>query len=505
LSFSEVTNVPEQPVNSNLRRKTGREFVPEVWYNLSPFLRRINSLDTDTIILLNPPGDKQYIRDYYCSFSSKADYYWPPQDLIYLSGILDQEYSVQVIDAIANRLTESDVLLKIEKAKARALIFTTGTATMQSDLRLMEQIKNQFGIPVVASAGIMPFIGTDFLRRYDFVDALLLDYVSQDILFYLRENGRVDRPLQGLLIRNGDQFLQSPAPPSLKYSVPVPRHDLFDFKKYRLPIARRFPFTVVVTSLGCPHSCGFCTAGAYGYRRRDIDGVIEELRLLKQLGVKEILFQDPTFTISTKRVVEICDKMLENGFDFSWSCNADIKSFNEEKIKHMKAAGCHTVSVGIESGSEEILQKYSKKISTDEIKGTVRLLKRYKIRVLGYFIIGLPGDDKDSIRKTIDLAKALDLHFASFAIATPDLGTPLRQEALRQGWMRPEEDVFDSTDYPVVETENLSKEDVWTMRRKAVREFYLRPSFLLKSLFQIRNFRDIQSAVSNALSLFRKS
>jgi len=197
--------------------------------------------------------------------------------------------------------------------------------------------------------------------------------------------------------------------------------------------------------------------------------------------------------------------MVENEFDLTWSCNADIKSFNEDKIKHMKAAGCHTVSLGIESGSEKILQKYSKTITTDEIKNTIQMLNAYKIHVLGYFIIGLPGEDEESIRQTIDLAKQLDIDFASFAIATPDVGTPLRREALLKGWMRAEEDVFDSTDFPVLETGTMSKEEVWKLRSQAVREFYLRPSYLLKMMRQIRNFRDVRVAASNALSLFRKS
>jgi len=457
------------------------------------------------VILLNPPGDKLYIRDYYCSFSSKADYYWPPQDLIYLSGILNEEYSVRVIDAIINRQTEDDVLSEIDGSGARALIFTTGTATMQSDLRLIERIKAKTDIKIVASAGIFPFIWEEFLKQYECVDALLLDFASPDILVYLRGDGQIDLPLNGLITRKNGQIIKSNKKLPLTYTVPVPRHDLFDFKKYRIPIARRFPFTVVVTSLGCPHNCGFCTAGAFGYRTRDVDGVIEELRLLTSLGVKEILFQDPTFTINTNRVVELCSKMVENKFDFTWSCNADIKSFNEDKIKHMKAAGCHTVSLGIESGSEKILQKYSKKITTGEIKNTIRMLNTYKIRVLGYFIIGLPGEDKDSIQQTIDMAKQLDIDFASFAIATPDVGTPLRREALQKGWMRAEEDVFDSTDYPVLETGTLSKEEVWKLKNQAVRNFYLRPSYLLKMVRQIRNFRDVRGAVSNALSLFRKS
>ncbi|MEE8378411.1 MAG: hypothetical protein V3R45_08550, partial [Candidatus Aminicenantaceae bacterium] len=177
-------------------------------------------MDSNKVILLNPPGDKLYIRDYYCSFSSKADYYWPPQDLIYLSGILDEEYSVRVIDAIINKLTEDEVLSKIEDSGARALIFTTGTATMQSDLRLMKRIKAKTDMKIVASAGILPFIGEEFLKRYEYVDAVLLDFTSQDIRVYIRENGQVDVPLHGLITRKNGRFIKSTEKLPLTYTVP---------------------------------------------------------------------------------------------------------------------------------------------------------------------------------------------------------------------------------------------------------------------------------------------
>jgi len=460
-------------------------------------------LERKKIILLNPPGDKLYIRDYYCSFSSKADYYWPPQDLIYLSGILNEDFSVEVVDAVIDRISEDEVLEIAAGSGADALIFTTGTATMKSDLRLMARIKKRNGMQILASAGILKFVGAEFLTKFPVVDAVLTDFSEKGVVSYLK--GRRDKPLRGLIFRKNGEFAASGEKAPQEFHVPVPRHDLFSFRKYRIPIARKFPFTVVVTSLGCPYHCGFCTAGAFGYRVREVDGVIAELELLSRLGVKEILFQDPTFTINTKRVIEICRKMMEANLDFTWSCNAHLKALNEEKVRHMKMAGCHTVSIGIESGSDEILEKYSKMITTREIKETIRMLNKHGIRVLGYFIIGLPGDDRDSILKTIALAKQLDIDFASFAIATPDIGTPLRREALQKGWIGAGDVDFDSTDFPIIATEQLSREDAWRFHRQAVRQFYLRPLFLLKKLRQIRSFRDMKTAVSNALTLLLRS
>lgn len=455
------------------------------------------------VLLLNPPGDKLYIRDYYCSFSSKADYYWPPQDLIALSGILDKEYHVRVIDAIIRGMTREDCLAKIRTADFGAILFTTGTATLSSDLDLMRDIRRQSPAKIIASAGIMKFIGHELLEKYDFVDAVLTDCTEPSILTYLR--GENLRPLKGIVYRKNGGLVTSTERLPTFFSIPIPRHDLFDYAEYRIPIAQNFPFTVVITSLGCPYSCGFCTAGAFGYRLRQVDNVIEELKFLEQLKIKEILFQDPTFTVNTKRIVEFCQKMIANGFHFTWSCNADIHSLNEEKLSSMKQAGCHTVSIGIESGSDEILNKYSKMITVGQISDAVKLIKKFKIKVLGYFIIGLPGEDRDSIMQTIDLAKRLDIDIASFAVATPDIGTRLRKEALQMGWISSDLDIFDSTDFPVIETNDLSKEEVWGLRSRAVREFYLRPSYLLRRLFQVRNIRDLRMTLSNAISLLRKS
>jgi anaerobic magnesium-protoporphyrin IX monomethyl ester cyclase len=469
----------------------------------SRFLRVTEAMKKEQVLLLNPPGDKLYIRDYYCSFSSKADYYWPPQDLIVFSGILNQEFEVQVVDAIINRIPEKECLDIILNSDFKAVIFTTGTSTLSSDLGLMEKAKKKNEVRIIASAGIMKFIGREVLKKYDFIDAVSTDFTEPDIVSYLK--GEDKFPLKGLIYRKNGRFVESQERLSTRFKVPVPRHELFDFPKYRIPIARRFPFTVVVTSLGCPYHCGFCTAGAYGYRTREVDNVIEELRYLSKLGVKEILFQDPTFTINTKRVVELCQKIIQSNLKFTWSCNADLKSLNAEKIKFMKEAGCHTVSVGIESGDDDILKKYSKMISVEQIKESIGLLNKSKIKILGYFIIGLPGEDRESVLRTIDLAKQLDIDIASFAIATPDLGTRLRKEALEKKWVSAAIENFDSTDFPVLETEKLSKEEVWRLRRKAVKEFYLRPSYLIKRLFKIRNLRDVKIAASNAISLFSKS
>jgi radical SAM superfamily enzyme YgiQ (UPF0313 family) len=170
----------------------------------------------------------------------------------------------------------------------------------------------------------------------------------------------------------------------------------------------------------------------------------------------------------------------------------------------MKKAGCHTVSIGIESGDDAILKKYSKPITTAEIKETIRLLNTYGLRILGYFILGLPGETREMALRTIDLAKTLNIDIASFAIATPDLGTRLREEAVAKGWIPADLDSWDSTDYPLIASGDMTPEEIWRMRRKAVRAFYLRPSTMLRKLGQVRSWNDLKMLASNALTLLSK-
>jgi radical SAM superfamily enzyme YgiQ (UPF0313 family) len=420
-----------------------------------------------------------------------------------LSGIVGQRFNIRVIDAIIDKIKERECLEQILDHRPQAVIFTTGTATLRSDLSLAERIKKaRKETKIIASAGILKFIGRELLQKCPSLDALLLDYTAPEILGYLSDGSPA--PLPGLIFRRGDQLLESEEPLPRDFEIPRPRHELFNFKKYRIPIARRSPFTVVITSLGCPYRCGFCTAGAYGYRVRHIDNVIEELRYLQSLGVREILFQDPTLTINTPRIVELCRKIVQSSLDFTWSANADVRSLNEEKVQWLKRAGCHTVSIGIESGDNGMLKKYSKLITVEQIEGAVDLLAKHKIRVLGYFILGLPGETRESALRTIKLAPRLKIDIASFAIATPDLGTALRREAIEKGWIRPDLDSFDSTEFPIIAAGEMTAEEIWQLRKKAVRKFYLRPGYILQRLGRVRSWRDLSILASNALSLLSR-
>lgn len=259
---------------------------------------------------------------------------------------------------------------------------------------------------------------------------------------------------------------------------------------------------LVVTSLGCPYSCRFCVAGSIPYRSRSVDNVIDELRLLKGLGIREIMFNDPTFTVSSRRVTELCRKMTEARLDLSWYANGHAASLDEPMISAMAEAGCHSLMIGVESGNDALLERYAKGITRRKILAAFDLCRRHRIRSLAYFIIGLPGETRATALETIRFAKKLDPDFASFTIPTPDVGSVMRREAVEAGWLPDGLLSFDSTEFPVFAGGDLSREEIWALRQRAVRSFYLRPRYFGKLLRSVRRPGDLWFFVDQALSMF---
>jgi len=452
------------------------------------------------VLLLHCPGDKVFLHDYYTSYSSKANYYWPPSDLILLSGWL-RDLDLHVLDAIAERLSGEDCLRRIAALAPEAVIFTTGTATWENDRRFLERVRAAVPARMIGSGSVFLFEARRFFEDAPWLDAAVLDLASREIVDFV---AGVERDYATLARRTAAGLrLPDVCPkPEQGFSIPVPRHDLFPHHRNRSPLARRRPMALVVTSLGCPYTCRFCVAGSIRYRSRNVDNVIDELRELKGLGIREVMFNDPTFTVSGRRVGELCRKMISGGLDFSWYANGHAASLSEDMVSAMAEAGCHSLMIGVESGSDSLLARYAKGVTRRKIKAAFDLLRRHRIRSLAYFIIGLPGETTESALETIRFAKELDPDFASFTVPTPDVGSALRREAIEAGWLADGILAFDSTDFPVFAGGSLTREEIWALRQRALRSFYLRPRYFWKLLRSVRRPRDVWFLADQALSMF---
>jgi len=455
------------------------------------------------ILLLNPPAKKLILRDTYASTLAKGNYYWPPLDLQIMSGILFGKHRIEIFDANVLRMSFEDCLKRIVESDIDTLIFLTGAAIWKSDLWFIEKLRKTKELDVIANGGCLLENPVDFLKKHAFIDAILLDYTSSEILKYLdRVSGEIDNIVYR---KNGEVFGKKERASTSRFSYPVPRHELFPLKKYRIPHGKRFPFTNILTNFGCPHRCRYCIYQTLGFKIRDIENILEELKYIVSLGIKELFVRDATFAANKKHGKEFCELIIKNKLDLTWICATRPDVLDEELICKMKRAGCHTVQLGIESGDENILKRYSKDCTLKDVKKATGMLKKYKIRILGHFILGLPGEDKETILKTINLAKELDCDYSSFNVALPIFATPFREEAKKKGWIKGEQDVYDSSAYPLLETENLQRKEVWRLRNLAIRKIYFRPSFIAKKILGLNSLRELKTLFSEGFYLLKST
>lgn len=454
------------------------------------------------VLLLNPPGKSIYLRDYYCSHASKAHYYWGPFDLMVLSGILKNEFEIFALDAMQEHLNPDETVRRILAVRADAIIFLTGAVSFIEDFELIKKISEAGNgkIQMIGTGDCLVSEGDKFFRAYPFLDASILNFTSLEIIDYLK-GGKGQ--FEFVSFRKSDGAPQHGAGrlPQGEFSLPVPRYDLFPFKKYRIPHGLRVPYAGILTDYGCPFHCDYCIGGELGFRLRNIDNLMEEMHELKRLGVRELWIKDLTFGTNKKRTLQLLERMRKENLDFTWVCLSRVNVLDEELLLEMKDAGCHTIQLGVESASQELLEHYTKGITVEQVRKVIGLCKKTGIRVLAHYILGLPGDTVESILATIRFAIELDTEFASFNIAMPRMGTVFRASAIQSGLITDDLATLDnSISQPVYETPELKREKLWDLRNRAIRSYHLRPSFILRRLSGVRTFYEFTTLFREGLS-----
>lgn len=203
-----------------------------------------------------------------------------------------------------------------------------------------------------------------------------------------------------------------------------PAWDLMHIEKYRIPhgvFTNRYPSAPIITSRGCSYGCKFCASHKiFGkkFRQRSVENIIDEIKVLCQnYFIKEICIEDDNFTYKKIFVCDFCETLLSKNINISWSCPNGVRldSLDGEMLELMNRSGCHSLGVGIESGSQQILNNMNKALSLKEIQDTIVLIRSKGIEVTGFFIIGYPGETVADVEKTISFSLNLDIAKASFA------------------------------------------------------------------------------------------
>jgi len=289
-----------------------------------------------------------------------------------------------------------------------------------------------------------------------------------------------------------------------QFELPVPRHDLFQHPGYRYSFSRKRRFASVLTDYGCPFRCTFCIMPTLGFKFRPTDNVMEELRFIRRLGIDEIFFIDQTFAAVRKRALELCAAMREQIPGVGWSCFSRADVLDPSLLEEMQKAGCHTIILGVETASEEILRHYRKEYTRSQIQDAFAWCRRLGIRTVGTFILGLPEETADTVEETLSLAKSLECDFASFNLAVPRMGTDLRRQALADGLAQAGDFSMDQTGRNIaMPTRCLSREEMHRLRRRFILGFYLRPSYLWRRLRKLGSWYELRAQISEGWAMLK--
>ncbi|VVB99052.1 Radical SAM superfamily protein [uncultured archaeon] len=264
-------------------------------------------------------------------------------------------------------------------------------------------------------------------------------------------------------------------------SLPFPDWDSFDVKKFSyFPSLKNRPVLPILGSRGCVYKCNYCPyLVGYKWRFRSAKNIVDEIEyLIERYKVKGLIFRDPLFTSNLKTVHEIADEIKKRGIKIDWACETRLDHLNEQLIDILYGSGLRSINVGIESVNHEIL-KNSKRIAIPfgHQEKIIRYCDKKGIHITGFYVIGLPDDTRENILSTIEYAKKLNTHVASFTIITPYPGT--------EHYELTKERIYDAdwNNYngftPVWKHDNLSAKELLELKERAFLSYYFRPEYTL--------------------------
>ena len=230
-------------------------------------------------------------------------------------------------------------------------------------------------------------------------------------------------------------------------SIPFPSRDLlFNKTSYNSE-----DMGLLMTSRGCPYGCTYCATSIWkrNTRFRSVDNVIEEIKfVMNRYGTTQFTFKDDSFTVNRKRVHKFCDRLIDENIKIKWDTNTRVHLVDEDLLIKMKEAGCNSIKVGIETGSERILKLMRKQISLEQCREAARLFRKVGIHWTGYFMMGLPTETKEDAYQTLEFMKELKPDYASFCTYEPFPGTELFEIGLSKGLTKPEQTLEDFYNTP---------------------------------------------------------
>lgn len=448
----------------------------------------------------------------------KPKFTLPPLGIMYLAAMCKREgYSVKMIDAESEGLDLDKSIEKIVLEKPKVLGISVMTPQIIQALEISKKIKKSLpDVKIVLGGAHINSVGKEVFSFSEDVDFLIYGEGEYTFLDLIKNIDKGDySKISGLIWKKNGEVIVNPPRELIEDldKLPFPDLDMLNLDLYKVPYSQHPRTISIICSRGCVYRCLFCDAyKTHGrkFRLRSPKNIVDEIeRDYKKYHINDFSIRDSTFLFDKKWVSEICDEILKRELKISWRCNSRVDTLDYEILKKMKKSGCHVIGIGVESGSQEVLNRIRKGITIKQIIDSFKILDKSGIQTIGFFMIGNPGDNPQTVRQTINLAKLINPDFAHFSVCTPFPNTDLYDWALDTGALKNRQWYMKKVDkwmgyhlqLGYLHLPGLSPKTQEKLLKKANSDFYFRWRYIWKALKRLRSITGIKVTINGFIEL----
>lgn len=472
------------------------------------------------ILILNPPSAyseniaKDFLYGCWCKGKRIAGAEFPNLSLLGVFNILKKtKNNVRLMDCPKERMDQACLMRFVKGFMPDIVIMSTSTMSFKEDCCILGLIKRFTDCKTILFGSHVTFFPELALANeaVDFIIKNEPEFIIKSLVKKLCERKNYSK-IEGIGFKHSNKVIINK---DKEFEMDMDKFPILDRGPilgfaYFNPLVKKIPWTTMFTSRGCLMYCNFCTSKRfYGnkYRANSADHVIKEIKYLINLGYKEIFFRDENFTTDSNRVKKICRQIIEENIKISWICSSRIDTINEELIILMQKAGCHMIRFGVESGNQKILNNLKKGVSLEQIEEVFKLCRKHRMGTHAHLMVGCVGENWDTIDDTIKFIKKLDPTTITCGAYTPIPGTDIFDKISKE---HPE--IKDGSDcsleflhergYFSEHICELSDKEVGKAVKKVYIKFYLRPSYIFRTLLRIDSLDEFRRVLFSAVNIF---
>lgn len=450
------------------------------------------------VMLLYPPGKLlQRSEDRaQCNISeSAANSVHACNDLGYCASVLlEKGYEVFLRDYQTEGASFEDVMADIKSFEPDMIALSTTNTSVNDDLGFINRINEEYECVFVMKGAVFYDINPELLSLLDLKNVSCLIGCEMEFVigaladYYLRGDGDI-KEINGIIYKHNGAFEKGNfvCGQNDLDSIPFPARQLMNNALYVRPDTGE-PMATIQTGLGCPSNCIYCLTpiiSGRSVRKRNVDNIYKELeQCYTEFGIRNFFFKADTFTIDEEYASAVCDRIIDSPLKgkIEFTVNSRVKPLSLSLLKKLKQAGCFTIAVGFESGSDETLKRIKKGTTVEDNLNAAEMIKEAGIPLFGFFMLGFPWETKEMIKDTKRLIHKINPDFIELHVAMPYYGTLLYDECEKLGVLNDSGFGHDYYSPNTTGTVTLSGQEVEKLKRRILLGFYLRPSYIVKKI-----------------------